>query len=389
MRITIQPEGWAIIDQTVKMSLGMGINTVSIACPRSVDESSVLIEMIEAAEGVDVLSHEFIYGPPEGREDLYERLVGREVNFRLESGLTTSGKLLWSNPVTLQTPEGVLVAPKGDLLMREEDPDEILRTQPHLELIVQSTFPSDIICRISYAAFGFRWSSTQVCLLSESDQAVDFHCWLGLSNHSGMSFRNAEVSVVADSAGPQQISYRLGQKLDLWRDGSNLRVNLISAEGCGSSVLMTVPPRKEELWQTVVVPNSESNGLGLPFPPSDFVLLMRKPDGSTNYLSHGEIPAMYPNAMLHYDFARMLNTVMVSRTQSDTGTVTLGLQSLVDGPIQVFAREELRGNEIILNASKPPTVNGPTSLVFPMYLMPRSRDGVNYYLRSEDTPPPA
>lgn len=385
MRINVQPEGWAIIDQTVKMSLGAGINSVSVACPREVDESSVLFDIIDEAEGVDILSHEFVYGPPRGTSDLLSRLVGREVICRLESGQTLSGKLLWSTPITMETSDGVVIAPEGTIVMKNGgEAQEILKADPHIEMTVRSEYPSEIRCKLSYQAVGFNWSSTQVCLLNEVDQTVDFHCWLGLSNSSGMDFRDVEISVVADSAGPQQISYRVGQKLDRWLDGSNLRVNLISATSCGASVVYTVPPKKEELWQTLAVINSEGNGLGFPFPPSDFVLLMRKTDGATNYLSHGNISAMYPNSILYYDFSRMLNAASINRTETETGMVTLGVQSISESPMQVMAREELRGDEILLNATKPPVINGPTSLAFPLTLIPRGKDGVNYYLRADD-----
>ena len=72
-----------------------------------------------------------------------------------------------------------------------------LSARPTLSVLTRTTQPVEAIVQLSYLARGFDWSADYIANMSDAPGKLDLGAWVTLVNGNGVSFKDAQVQVVA------------------------------------------------------------------------------------------------------------------------------------------------------------------------------------------------
>jgi hypothetical protein len=162
--------------------------------------TSVHIMSLESADSLLVLEQNYEYDLL-GPQKLMDKYVGKEV------------KLVTKNPYT-EREEAVtatLLSNNGQPIFRIGDeitfghPGRIifpgvpqdLNARPTLVWMLRNNLPSMQKIEASYLTNGITWRSDYVVTLNERDDRANLAAWVTIDNHSGASYRNAKIKLVA------------------------------------------------------------------------------------------------------------------------------------------------------------------------------------------------
>jgi len=124
---------------------------------------------------------------------------------------------------------GLLLAASGDIVIQETDgsirsisKDKIynvhfptlpegLITRPTLVWAVQSKKGGKGTGEISYLTEGIRWEAEYVAVTGKDDKTIDLTGWTNITNHSGATYRDARIKLMA---GDVQVEKKYGRRRD-------------------------------------------------------------------------------------------------------------------------------------------------------------------------------
>lgn len=139
---------------------------------------------------------------------LMEKAVGQEVEIvRTNPG---DGKETRETATVLSTNDGVVLKIGGKIEVLRDDSvptrvifngvPENLRAQPTLSVTVESAESGPRKTTLSYLTRGLSWKSDYVVLFDEAKGALDVQGWITLANHSGTTYQDAKLQLVAGQA---------------------------------------------------------------------------------------------------------------------------------------------------------------------------------------------
>ena len=139
---------------------------------------------------------------------LMEKAVGHEVEIvRTNPG---DGKETRETATVLSTNDGVVLKIGGKIEVLRDDSaptrvifngvPENLRAQPTLSVTVDSAAAGPRKTTLSYLTKGLGWKADYVALFDEAKGALDVQGWITLSNHSGTTYEDAKLQLVAGQA---------------------------------------------------------------------------------------------------------------------------------------------------------------------------------------------
>lgn len=215
--LTIYNQNLSLIREGRTFTIGKGLSRVIVPeIPSTIDGTSLHFRSVTDPGAVRVLEQNYQYDLVH-QAKILEKYIGKQVEFvRMDESTkkeySVMARLLSSGYV--QQPGyggaggfagiGGMVAeidgkielnPAGRIVLPSLPEGLILK--PQLEWLVSNTREGKHQTEISYMANQLSWTCNYVALLDKSDSKIDLTGWVTISNHSGTSFTNAGLKLVA------------------------------------------------------------------------------------------------------------------------------------------------------------------------------------------------
>ena len=356
------------------------------------------------AAGVDVLEQNYRYDLV-SRAVLLQKYLGREVTLvdeaRSQDGRTvateTKGRILsveGDRITSLDAGGKILLDPPGRIVLPSLP--EGLLVKPSLVLDLQAAKGGKAEAELRYLCRRLSWQADYVAVLDDKDKSIDLDGLVTLVNHSGTSFRDARLKLVAGDVNqlPQDAPVRpgLARKMEsavyvlsesasgsadgfqeqalmeyhlysLGRttsilDNEQKQVSLLSARGAKVNKRFVFdegyrsrywwwyrePDTRDGLKCAVVVdvPNAERNGMGMPLPMGKVRVYKADGSGQLQFVGEDKIDHTPKGDTLHLGLGtafdlRGKRVVESSTVQKDrrTETVAVTLRNSKDEAVEV------------------------------------------------------
>jgi hypothetical protein len=180
------------------VSLQPGLNTLDITDVAAlIDATSVTFQ---AAGDVAVLEQNYMYDLV-GGESLLRRYLEQTIEITTEDGNLFTGQLLSAQhgDILLSLKDGQVVYATLDKIRDIRFPalPGGLMTRPTLRWLLQSGVAGTQSVELTYLTGGLNWTADYNLLLAVGNKTFDLNGWVTLDNHSGATFVDAQVKLLA------------------------------------------------------------------------------------------------------------------------------------------------------------------------------------------------
>lgn len=198
------PEGFAVVRELRKVELEKGKNAglrfTNVAA--TIDGTSVTVRSLTDPLGTRVLEQTFAYDLV-STEKLLERYLDKPLTLVTKDG-KIEGTLLSFDTQTLVVKSADKAAPV-QIVARDPNLTRIAFGELPGGLIVKPTLIWDLSAakagshdlQVAYQAGAIGWAADYSLVLNDKENAGDFSGWATISNHSGASYENAALKLVA------------------------------------------------------------------------------------------------------------------------------------------------------------------------------------------------
>ncbi len=213
--VTIYNENLALIKDQRTITLDDGFNLLAFrgVSGKMRPETALLRNLKNAGLNVIEQNFDFDLLTP---QKLLEKYVGKQIQIARMNPAT--GEETIEEATVLSTNQGVVVKfgdrietnPRGRYIF--DKVPENLRDQPTLviQLNSQTAKPQDV--ELSYLSSGLSWKADYVAELNSDDNKLDLMGWVTLNNHSGTSYNNAKMQLVAGDVNVVKNEFRRAAK---------------------------------------------------------------------------------------------------------------------------------------------------------------------------------
>ncbi len=213
--LTVYNEDLALIRDVRKVPLTKGLNRIAVreVSARIRPETAILTN-ISHPDSLSLLEQNFDYDllTP---EQLLQKYVGRQVKIVKTHPTTGAEKevtatvLSANDGVVLRIGDRIETGVPGRIVY-EQVPDN-LRERPTLSVLINSAVGNTQTLALSYLSEGLGWRADYVAELDQDDAHLDMSGWVTLSNHSGTSYTDAKLQLVAGDVHTVRESFRHGR----------------------------------------------------------------------------------------------------------------------------------------------------------------------------------
>lgn len=198
--LTVYNQDMALVNETRPLTLAEGINEVRYAgVPSQIDPTSVHFVSKTDPAGTIVLEQNYEYDVV-GSEKLLEKYVDQEISVVTEDGTAYTGTLLnGQGDVILQDQAGKITSLRREVIRSYNFPalPAGLITRPTLVWTVDAAQAGRQTTDVSYLTRGMNWYANYVAMLADDEKSMDLNGWITLDNHSGASYEDAKLKLVA------------------------------------------------------------------------------------------------------------------------------------------------------------------------------------------------
>ncbi len=203
VRLTVYNQNFALVKDVRTIQLTKGINSVEVEdVAARIDPTSVLFKNLTAPNSVQILEQNYQYDLI-SPDNILNKSVGERITYTRfdESGQphTQEGVLL--NPpknggmVVKNSDSTLLLNPIGQISLVKMP--EGLHPRPTLNWLLISEREGEQEAEISYITEGINWRADYVALVNKNDTALDLSGWVTLTNESGATYENANLTLMA------------------------------------------------------------------------------------------------------------------------------------------------------------------------------------------------
>ncbi|MCA9734206.1 MAG: DUF4139 domain-containing protein [Deferribacteres bacterium] len=284
--------------------------------------ASVLVDVKNSPQTLQILEQNFEYDLV-GSAKIFDKYIDEKITLQTEHSGELSGVLLNNsgNDIVLQMPGGQLVVmEKKEILSTYFAAlPEGLRTRPTLTWNVKNTGPQKRMLNVSYLTNGISWHAEYVGELDKSDASLTLAGWISIDNHSGKSYKNASLKLVAGDINQQKQGsgerevykmlalaeasadveekpffeyhlYSLGHTTDV-RNNQIKQVTFIEPTRARVKKQFVYEGSRNARNVAVQIKlhNSEQSGLGIPLPAGIFRIYKADDDDSKVFLGEDEL----------------------------------------------------------------------------------------------------
>ncbi len=199
--LTIYNVNLGLVKDQRQIKLGKGISDLRFMdVAASIMPTSVHIKSLVDPETLRVLEQNYEYDLLNPQK-LLDKYVGKEVKLLTKNPYTEREELVTA---TLLSNNGQPIFKIGDEITfghpgRIIFPGvpEDLNAKPTLVWMVENGLPSTQKIEASYLTNGINWRSDYVVTLNDRDDKADLSGWVTIDNHSGATYKNAKLKLVA------------------------------------------------------------------------------------------------------------------------------------------------------------------------------------------------
>lgn len=207
LNLTIYNGGRALVREQRQIQLSHPTQNIAF-----MDVAEKIMPQTVAIQGLDVLeqNYDFDLLSPQA---LINKNLGNTVRIARRSSETgetlewTEGSILSTNGgIILQMQDGSLEslnANKHYHMVFDQVPDN-LRTTPTLSLRLKQSAEGVKDVEMTYLTTGLNWQSDYVLQLNDASDSASLDSWITLNNHSGISYQNANLQLLAGDLNLQQ-----------------------------------------------------------------------------------------------------------------------------------------------------------------------------------------
>ncbi len=203
VQITAYNSNFALVKDSRVISLEKGFNSLDVEdVAAQIDATSVLFKSLTDPNSVTILeqNYQFDLITP---ENILNKSVGQRISF---TQFDDTGKPFVQNG-TLLNPAGkggavvrgedgkIILHPSGQISLQKMP--EGLRPKPTLNWLLESSKAGEQNCEISYITNGINWKADYVALVNTDDTKLDLSGWVSLTNQSGASYKDAQLTLMA------------------------------------------------------------------------------------------------------------------------------------------------------------------------------------------------
>ncbi len=390
--LTVYNQNLSLIREQRTLNLIKGTNHVVIPdVPSTIDATSLHFTSATDPSSVRILEQNYEYDLV-SEAALLEKYIGKEVEFvrtdpETKKDYTVTGKLLSAAYGLVAEINGkVEINPAGRLVLPRLPDGLILK--PQLEWLMTSSRPGVQTAEVSYLAGQLSWAADYVALLNKDDSRIDLTGWVTLTNHSGTSFKNAGLKLVAgdvnivrrdfddelrmsksslaaEAAAPQFTQtqlfeyklYTLQRRTDV-NNNETKQVELVSGNGVPCKKVFIYDGLADQ-WRSfyhnysyrsqssfgqqsnpkvgvfVTFMNAEKSGLGIPLPKGKVRVYKKDQDNKEQFIGEDEIDHTPKDEEVKLYLGNAFD-IVGERVQKDFRTVVSG--HVMDETIEIKVR---------------------------------------------------
>lgn len=217
--LTIYNGGFAVVREGLQLQLQQGLNQISVAGMTStLEPDSVILRDPAGTRSLSILEQSY-RNDPVSQERLLALFEGKTIRFQVQRGEAVSiveGKIVrsgyvpgnggydqwgnWRGAVAQGQPvievDGELrFALPGLPLFPSLGDDTVL--QPTLGWTLNTDKAGPLAAELAYVTGGFGWESDYNAVEEEGSNKLDIVGWITMENHSGKTFREAKIKLMA------------------------------------------------------------------------------------------------------------------------------------------------------------------------------------------------
>ena len=316
VRITVYNDNTGLVNETREFTLKKGrgeLKYVDVAS--TIDPTSVSF----TADGVSVIEQNYEYDLV-SREKLYEKYIGKKIFFELEVDekkreRKTATLLSARGGIVLEMDNNIWIDPPGKIVLPELPEGLILK--PTLVWLLDVKKGGKRKCEVSYLASGIGWHADYVGVVNKDDSEMELEGWVTITNHTGATYENAKLKVVAGAvhrveeprpryakgierelAAPLRFEERGFFEYHLYdlkepttiRSNEEKQIRFINPVTIGTKKIYIYDgTRYNKVQVKLEFKNSKENGLGVPLPQGKARIYKRDKDGSLLFAGEDRI----------------------------------------------------------------------------------------------------
>ncbi len=217
--LTVYNGGFAVVRETLDLSLAAGVNQVSVTgMTGTLEPDSVILRDPAGTRALAILEQSY-RNDPVTQERLLQHFEGQTIRFHVQRGESVStieGRIVrsgyappvaqydrWGNWVGPQPQAQPVIEVDGELrftlpglpLFPSLGDDTVL--QPTLGWVLRAGEPGPLAAELAYVTGGFTWEADYNAVSEEGSGTLDLVGWITMQNRSGKTFREARVKLMA------------------------------------------------------------------------------------------------------------------------------------------------------------------------------------------------
>jgi len=416
--LTIYNGGYAVVRETLPIDLKSGINQVSFAgATAQVEADSVILRDIAGKAEFQILEQSY-RNDPVSQAMLLSLFEGKTLEFNRREATkpdrVVQGKVVRSGFV----PGGNFVEPiievegklqfslPGEPVFPSLGTDNVLK--PTLNWKLNSASSGKIDAEVAYLSRGFTWEASYNLVATDKSDLLDVVGWVTMNNHSGMTFTDAKIKLMAGDvnrvqpdypmaarsiavdelrvAGAAKVVteksfdefhlYTLGNPATL-RDKETKQVEFVRAVGVKSERVYVFEsygssdrPEKVQVWREFR--NSEVNKLGIALPKGKIRFYSQDGDRQLEFTGENSIDHTPKDELVRvrtgnsFDLVgtrRVVDTSRDGANRRERQTIEVKLRNRKQEPVTIVVREHLNQPTWKVEAETQPYVKKNANLI--------------------------
>jgi hypothetical protein len=323
LAVSIYNDNLALIRDRRRFSLKSGTSELRYTDVAATIEPTSVRLRSTGKRDIEILSQDFRYDLATA-DRLLERYRDREVEVVTTNDQIKRATLLSYDATSIvlrETPGTVLVMNRAEIRqIALREPTEGLITRPTLLWRIRSSGAGEEPLELSYLANAISWRADYVATLEPSMRSLDLQGWASIENHSGSTFENTKLDLVAgtihraSSGGPMPMMdrgvaasakmteqfqersfseyhvYELPQRVTLANDEVK-QLGLLDAPGVKSTPRYVYDAQRDDRHVIATVQFANAGGsLARPIPQGTVRLYQKDKDGSLRLIGEDQVP---------------------------------------------------------------------------------------------------
>lgn len=428
--ITVYNNNLGLIQQLLDVKVNKGNDLFKIeGISSQVDPTTVHLVFPKEKSKIQVLEQNYLYDLVNSNK-IFEKYIGEKISCYTKAGNAFTAELLsieGNNLIVRKNDGGIRIINRKEIFDYNfpELPGGLI-LKPTLQWQLKSGYSGKTDAKLSYLTSGMNWHAEYVLILDEKDKNGSLSSWVSLENHSGASFENAKLKLIAGEINRAQTGggygkrmqksvslavapyeaednfqerglmdyhlYELQRPVDL-KDKEIKQVSMFDNLDCqvkkeyvfSNYFSATV---EKPLDVKIKIANSKENNLGIPLPKGVVRIFKEDIDKTLQMVGEDKINHTSKNDTLNLTIGKAFDVkgerVIMERNQSKRSeeiSVRIKLKNNKDEKVTAIVEEMHNNDWSVISSSEKYVRKSNAKLQFYVELAPNSSKTIDYKFR--------